>query len=108
MRGEQLGNKRAVLTRGDTHVTRVTRDVTADAKTSQCDADDGPFYEVLVPKQLAATWQVPGSWIMQQTRSRNADPIPHSRLGKYVRFGWGSPELNEWWQRRQYRSRNGE
>jgi hypothetical protein len=65
------------------------------------------FYEVLVPKQLAERWQVPESWIRQQTRSRCVDPIPHIRLGRYIRFSWGSLELNEWWQRRAYRGRNG-
>jgi len=78
----------------------------AQLRHKQADSD-GIFYEVMVPKQLAERWQVPESWIRAQTRSRCLDPIPHSRLGRYIRYSWGSPELNEWWQRRQYRSRNG-
>ena len=31
----------------------------------------------------------------------SADRIPHLRLGKYVRFRWGSPELAQWLARRQ-------
>ncbi len=60
-----------------------------------------PFFEVLTAKDLAARWRVPESWIREQTRSRSADPIPHVRLGRYVRFSWASPELSDWWKRRQ-------
>ncbi len=60
----------------------------------------GPFFEVLTAEELAGRWRVPESWVREQTRSRCADPIPHVRLGRYVRFSWGSPELNSWWARR--------
>ena len=63
-----------------------------------------PFFEVLTAKELAARWRVPESWVREQTRSRCVDPIPHVRLGRYVRFSWGSPELTDWWKRRQSRS----
>lgn len=62
---------------------------------------NGPFFEVLTAEELATRWRVPESWVREQTRSRCADPIPHVRLGRYVRFSWGSPELNRWWSRRQ-------
>jgi hypothetical protein len=61
----------------------------------------GPFFEVLTAEELAERWRVPQSWVREQTRSRSADPIPHVRLGRYVRFSWGSPDLNSWWARRQ-------
>jgi hypothetical protein len=64
----------------------------------------GPFFEVLTAEELATRWRVPESWIREQTRSRCADPIPHVRLGRYVRFSWGSPDLNNWWARRQSRT----
>lgn len=60
-----------------------------------------PFFEVLTSEELAERWRVPASWVREQCRSRCADPLPHIRLGRYVRFSWGSPELTEWWQRRQ-------
>jgi hypothetical protein len=60
-----------------------------------------PFFEVLTAEELAERWRVPESWIRDQTRSRCADPIPHVRLGRYVRFSWGSPDLSNWWTRRQ-------
>jgi hypothetical protein len=64
-------------------------------------ADAPPFFDVLTAKDLAARWRVPESWVREQTRSRAADPIPHVRLGRYVRFSWNSPELAAWWKRRQ-------
>lgn len=66
---------------------------------------DGPYYEVLTAEQLAERWQLPTSWIREQTRSRCPDPIPHTRLGRYVRFSFGSPALNDWWQRHQHNPR---
>jgi hypothetical protein len=62
---------------------------------------DGPFYEVLTAEELAERWRVPATWVREQTRSRCADPIPHIRLGRYVRFSFGSPELTRWWMCRQ-------
>lgn len=64
-------------------------------------ANAPPFFEVLTAKELAARWRVPESWVREQTRSRCVDPIPHVRLGRYVRFSWASPELTSWWKRRQ-------
>lgn len=59
--------------------------------------------EILDAKELASRWQVPVSWIREYTRpDRTDDPIPHVRLGKYVRFEWGSPALEQWFARRRY------
>ena len=60
-----------------------------------------PFFEVINVEQLARRWQVPASWIREQTRNRASDRIPHVRLGRYVRFCWGSPALDKWFVRRQ-------
>jgi len=65
---------------------------------------EGPFFEVLTAEELAQRWRVPPSWVRDQSRSRCSDPIPHIRLGRYVRFSWGSPELRQWWTRRQSKS----
>ncbi len=52
--------------------------------------------EIVDAKELASRWQVPVSWIREYTRpDRTDDPIPHVRLGKYVRFEWGSPALEQ-------------
>jgi hypothetical protein len=57
-------------------------------------------YEFLDSKELAVRWNLPESWIREQVRSRIVDPVPHIRFGKYVRFRWGSPELEDWAERR--------
>lgn len=71
--------------------------------------------QFITSEQLAERWNLPVSWIREQVRCRAVDPLPHVRFGKYVRFRWGSPELDEWAERRmigghskdQGRSRNG-
>jgi hypothetical protein len=62
------------------------------------------LYELLTAEDLAKRLRVPASWIREQTRSRNLadDPLPHLRLGRYVRFQWGSPELQAWLHRRLF------
>ena len=56
--------------------------------------------EFIDSKELATRWNVPESWVREQVRKRSADPLPHIRFGKYVRFRWGSPELESWEERR--------
>lgn len=58
-------------------------------------------FEVIDSKELARRWAVPASWIREQTRSRSVDVIPHVRLGRYVRFEWGSPALLKWWDKKR-------
>ncbi len=58
-------------------------------------------YEVIDSLELAKRWDVPVSWIREQTRGRAVDPLPHVRLGRYVRFEWGSPSLATWWRKRR-------
>lgn len=59
-------------------------------------------YELIDSGELAKRWTVPESWVREHVRDRSPDPIPHLRLGKYVRFAWGSPELSEWLERRRH------
>jgi hypothetical protein len=60
-----------------------------------------PMYEVIDSAELATRWSLPESWIREQTRCRAVDPIPCVRVGRYVRFEWGSPQLLDWWGRRR-------
>ncbi len=62
---------------------------------------DNTTYEVLDATELAKRWNVPASWVREHTRDRAADPIPTVRLGRYVRFEWGSPSLMRWWCKRR-------
>lgn len=57
-------------------------------------------FQFITSEQLAEKWNLPASWVREQVRSRAADPLPHVRFGKYVRFRWGSPELEQWAERR--------
>jgi hypothetical protein len=59
--------------------------------------------ELIDSVELAARWRVPESWIRSRTRARTpaAERIPCVRLGRYVRFQWGSPRLSEWLARKQ-------
>ncbi len=57
-------------------------------------------FEFIDCPELAKRWSLPVSWIREQVRSRTDDPIPHVRFGKYVRFRWGSAELDQWAERR--------
>ena len=70
---------------------------TADVPTvSRTGGNSGP--ELIDSAELAARLRVPESWVRNHTRGRTprAERIPCLRLGKYVRFEWGSPRLAEW------------
>lgn len=57
-------------------------------------------YEYLDSAQFAARLNISVSWVRDQVRTRAEEPIPHVRFGKYIRFRWGSPELETWAERR--------
>ena len=54
--------------------------------------------EIIDAPELAKRWKVPESWVRSKVRSRTAtsEQIPHLQLGRYVRFEWGSMELETW------------
>jgi len=57
------------------------------------------MYEIIDSAELAKRWNLPESWVRSYTRERTPRPerIPCIRFGpRYVRFQWGSPELEEW------------
>jgi hypothetical protein len=43
---------------------------------------------ILTPESLAARLQVSERWIYEKSRSRNKNPLPVLRLGRYLRFDW--------------------
>jgi predicted DNA-binding transcriptional regulator AlpA len=59
--------------------------------------------EILTPQQLAERLQVKPSWIYEQTRNRsgvrNPDPLPHIKMGLYLRFDWR--DVLEWLERQK-------
>jgi hypothetical protein len=50
---------------------------------------------------LAQKLNVPISWIREMSRRRTQDPLPCLRLGRYIRFEWGSPALEKWIAKRR-------
>lgn len=76
---------------------------------SQMSMPDGPAIEIVDSKELAIRWRLPESWVRDRVRARSDDPLPHVKIGRYVRFEWGSPELIEWWARHRIskQGRNG-
>lgn len=59
-----------------------------------------PHFEILNAAQLAERLNLPVSWIREMCRNRCSDPIPCLVFGRYRRFRWHSPELDEWINRR--------
>ena len=59
--------------------------------------------EILTPSQVAERLQVKPSWVYEQTRERavvrNPDPLPHIKLGRYLRFDW--KDVLAWLERRK-------
>ena len=61
------------------------------------------FNDLLTPEELSARLKVPTSWVYEQTRRRarirNVDPLPHRKMGRYLRFVW--TEVVEWLDRQK-------
>ena len=57
--------------------------------------------EILTPDQVAKRLQVKPSWVYEQTRERTSvrdmDPLPHIKMGRYLRFDW--MDVVEWLER---------
>lgn len=62
--------------------------------------------EILTPQQLAERLQVKPSWVYEQTRNRsgvrNPDPLPHIKMGLYLRFDWR--DVLAWLERQKQHS----
>ena len=43
---------------------------------------------ILAPSELADRLKVSDRWIYEKSRSRNKNPLPVLRLGRYLRFDW--------------------
>jgi len=50
-------------------------------------------FEVIDSGELAKRLCLPESWVRGRVRVRSEDPIPHIKIGRYIRFEWGSYEL---------------
>jgi len=92
-----------VSKRGDTEIAEPRNMSRADRVTPET-ASESPT-EILTPQQLADRLQVKPSWVYEQTRSRsgvrNADPLPHIKMGLYLRFDWR--DVLGWLERQKQR-----
>jgi hypothetical protein len=61
----------------------------------------GTTTELLDAAGLAARLNVPPTWVREMSRRRTQDRLPCLKLGRYVRFEWGSPALDAWISRRR-------
>jgi len=52
--------------------------------------------EIIDSPELARRLGLPESWVRSHVRSRTTDEIPHLKFGRWTRFDWNSPELQEW------------
>ena len=82
---------------------------TSPDAASPTTAMNHPSIEVIDSEELARRLRVPESWVRDRVRARSDDPLPHVKIGRYVRFEWGSPDLVEWWTRHRItkQGRNG-
>jgi predicted DNA-binding transcriptional regulator AlpA len=68
-------------------------------------ASTAVHYEIIDARELGRRWGVPETWVYERTRDRCDDPLPHVKLGRYVRFEWASPHLEKWWNRHRVSNR---
>ena len=82
---------------------------TSSDNASPTTALNDPSIQIIDSKELATRLRVPESWVRDRVRVRSDDPLPHVKIGRYVRFEWGSPDLVEWWARHRVskQGRNG-
>jgi len=68
-------------------------------------AEFGPKVEIIDSLELATRTKLPASWVRAhvQLRCPIEERIPCLRFGKYVRFEWNSPQLNQWLASRRAR-----
>jgi predicted DNA-binding transcriptional regulator AlpA len=59
------------------------RNAALDAATEGMNTDRAQLLSV---QEVAGLLQVPVSWVYEHTRPRCATPLPHIKLGKYLRF----------------------
>ena len=53
--------------------------------------------DILTPDELAQRLKTSRSWVREMTRSRQRNPIPHYKVGRYLRFNW--TDVCEWLER---------
>jgi excisionase family DNA binding protein len=50
--------------------------------------------DILTPDELAQRLKTSRGWVSAMTRKRQRNPIPHYKIGRYLRFNW--KEVCDW------------
>lgn len=106
--GERTDETTSEQYRNDTDVYRVgyrvvgrTLPTAAEADTLTVMATSQLTFEILDSEELARRLGVTQSWVENSSqRWYTSDPIPTLKLGRTVRYRWGSPEMEAWLERR--------
>ena len=79
----------------------MTPEIADVPKMSRTAGSDSP--ELIDSAELAVRWRVPESWVRNRTRARTPkdERIPCVKLGRYIRFEWGSPRLQQWLEKQR-------
>lgn len=85
-----------ITPQGKDPVTMTTSTITPSGDPTQPDASS-----LITAAELAARWGVKEGWIRTHSWDCKPDPIPNYKLGKFVRYRWGSPELHKWIEKRR-------
>ncbi len=60
--------------------------------------------DILTPAEVADLFHLPTSWVYEATRQRNGtrnpDPLPFRKVGRYLRFS--RQDILEWWERQKH------
>jgi excisionase family DNA binding protein len=59
------------------------KDVVAIAAPAPLDPAD-----LLTPEELSVRLKVSPSWVYNALRQRGPHPLPHFKMGRYLRFSW--------------------
>jgi len=55
--------------------------------------------DLLTPDELAARLKVRPTWVYEKLRQRGPIPLPHFKMGRYLRFSWAA--VSTWLQAQQ-------
>jgi predicted DNA-binding transcriptional regulator AlpA len=86
---------------GTIHAATYKVDVNAimGGQTSSQTDTDSYFLDF---RGLATKLGTSEQWVRRNVRrTYTRDPIPHLRFGRWIRFVWDSPEMQEWIERRK-------
>jgi len=77
---KEMAGATSIVSGTQTHISD------GDAATSAATGEKTDDTQLLSVQEVAKLLHVPVSWVYEHTRPRCANPLPHIKLGKYLRF----------------------